>query len=67
MWFDKNELEAFPKAPPEGKPAEIKQTLAMAEAQFGANVQVREWSAENIVGMAFEVIILILRAFVFRR
>lgn len=66
MWFDKNELEAFPKAP-EGKPAEIKQTLAMAEAQFGTNVEGREWSAEGIVGIAFEVIFLILRAFVFRR
>ena len=66
MWFDKNELEAFPKAP-EAKPPEIKQTLAMAEAQFQANVEDRKLSAENIVGMAFEVIFLILRAFVFRR
>jgi hypothetical protein len=65
MWFDKNELEAFPKAP-EGKPAEIKQALAMAEAQFGANVEGRERSAENIIAMALEVIILIIRAFVFR-
>lgn len=66
MWFDKNELEAFPKAP-ESKPAEIKQALTMAEAQFQVNAEGRKLSAENIVGIAFEVIFLILRAVVFRR
>ena len=65
MWFDKSELEAFPKAP-EGKPAEVKRTLVMAEAQFGANVEGRELAAENIVATALEVIILIIRAFVLR-
>ena len=65
MWFDTNELDAFPKAP-EGKPAEIKRTLAMAEAQFEANVEGREWSAENVVAMALEIIIQIIRMVVLR-
>jgi hypothetical protein len=65
MWFDTNELEAFPKAP-KAKPAEVKRDLAMAEAQFEANVEDREWSAEDIIALAMQIIILIIRRFVLR-
>ena len=65
MWFDKNELDAFPKAP-RVKPAEVKRDLAMAEAQFEANMEDREWSAEGIIALAMQIIILIIRRFVLR-
>jgi Zn-finger nucleic acid-binding protein len=65
MWFDKNELEVFPKAP-KVQPAEMEQKLALAEVQFESNMEDHDKSAENIVTQVLEIIILIIRLFLFR-
>lgn len=65
MWFDTNELEAFPKAP-KVQPAEMERNLELAKVQFEANMVDRESPAENIVAKILEIIILIIRLLLFR-
>ncbi len=65
MWFDRNELEAFPRAP-KVQPAEMERNLALAEVQFEADLEDRKRAAENIVAQALEIIILIIRLLLFR-
>ncbi len=65
MWFDRNELEAFPKAP-DVRPAEVERNLELAKLQFEANLEDRERSPEDIVAQAMGIIILIIRLLLFR-
>jgi len=65
MWFDKNELEVFPKAP-KVKPAEMERKLALAEVQLEENMEDHDRSAEKIVAQVLEIIILIIRLLLFR-
>ena len=65
MWFDKNELEVFPKAP-KVQPAETEQKLSLAEVQFESNIEDLDRSPEDIVAQVLEIIILVIRLLLFR-
>lgn len=65
MWFDKNELALFPRAP-KAVPGEAEEKLALAKAQLEANIEDRERSAEDIVAQAVGIVLLIIRLLLLR-
>jgi hypothetical protein len=65
MWFDKNELALFPRAP-KSTPDEAEKKLAIAKVQLEANIEDRERSAEDIVAQAVGVVLLIIRLLLLR-
>lgn len=60
IWFDKDELEAFPKTKAETA-CDIAQQLALAQARFEAEPEGREGLVENICFAGFQIFRLVLR------
>jgi Zn-finger nucleic acid-binding protein len=62
MWFDKNELEAFPIAKKLAGP-NIDENLALAKIRLDAELENEQSSAENIIGQVMEILFIIMRLF----
>jgi Zn-finger nucleic acid-binding protein len=62
MWFDKNELEAFPRAKKLAGP-NIDEHLALAKIRLDAELENEQSSAENIIGQVMEILFIIMRLF----
>ena len=62
IWFDKDELDAFPKV--ERLPSQLMdENLAIAKIQLEAQVESEQSSAENIIAQGIDILIIILRFF----
>jgi Zn-finger nucleic acid-binding protein len=61
IWFDKDELEAFPKTTAE-VPSDIEQQLAAAKVDFDAELERHQGLAENICYAGIIILRLLLRS-----
>ena len=62
MWFDKNELEAFPRAEKLYSPV-MDENLALAKIGLEAELENEQGSAENIIAQCMDILFLIIRLF----
>ena len=62
MWFDKNELEAFPRAEKLRSP-DMDENLALAKIGLEAELESEQRSAENIIAQGMDILFLIIRLF----
>ena len=62
IWFDKNELEAFPRAEKLHRP-DMDENLALAKIGLEAELESEQSSAENIIAQGMEILFLIIRLF----
>jgi len=62
IWFDKNELEAFPRAEKLQRP-DMYENLAIAKIQLEAELENEQSSAENIIAQGMDILFLVLRLF----
>jgi hypothetical protein len=62
MWFDKNELEAFPRVQKLRSP-DMDENLALAKIGLEAELESEQSSAENIIVQGMDILFLILRLF----
>ena len=62
MWFDKDELEAFPRAKKLPSP-DMDENLALAKIGLEAELENEQSSAENIIAQVMDILFLILRLF----
>lgn len=62
MWFDKNELEAFPRVQKLHSP-DMDENLALAKIGLEAELESDRSSAENIIAHGMEILFLIIRLF----
>ena len=62
MWFDKNELEAFPRAEKLPSP-EMDENLAIAKIGLEAELESEQSPAENIIAQVMEKLFIIIRLF----
>jgi len=62
MWFDKNELEAFPRAEKLHSP-DMDENLALAKIGLEAEVESEQSSAENIIAQGMDILFIIIRLF----
>ena len=62
IWFDKNELEAFPKAEKLHRP-DMNENLALAKIGLEAELESEQRSAENIIAQGMEILYMIIRLF----
>ena len=62
IWFDKNELEAFPKAEKLHRP-DMNENLAIAKLGLEAELESEQSSAENIIAQGMDILFLIIRLF----
>ena len=62
MWFDKNELEAFPIAKKLRLP-NMDENLAIAKIGLEAELENEQSSAENIIAQGMDILFLIVRIF----
>jgi len=60
MWFDKNELEAFPRAEKLNRP-DMDENLALAKIGLEAELESEQSSAENIIATGMDILFLIIR------
>ena len=60
IWFDKNELEAFPMTQ-EVKSSGIEQSLALAKIQFAEGIENEQRSGGDYVTLAIDIVILVIR------
>ena len=62
MWFDKNELKAFPRAKKLASP-NIDENLALAKIRLDAELENEQGSAEIIIDLAIDILFLVIRLF----
>ena len=62
MWFDRNELEAFPRSKKLQTP-NMDENLAIAKIGLEAELENEQSSAENIIAQGMDILFLILRLF----
>lgn len=62
MWFDKNELEAFPRAEKLNR-LDMNENLALAKIELEAELEDEQRSAENIIGQVVDILFLVIRLF----
>lgn len=62
MWFDKNELEAFPRTEKLPSP-DMNENLAIAKIQLEAELESEQSSAENIIAQGMDILFLVIRLF----
>jgi Zn-finger nucleic acid-binding protein len=62
IWFDKDELDMFPKAEKLPGPV-MDENLAIAKIQLEAQVESEQSSAENIIAQGIDILFLIIRLF----
>lgn len=60
IWFDKDELDEFPKAEKMPGP-DMDENLAIAKIQLEAQAESEQSSAENIIAQGMDVIFLIIK------
>jgi len=60
MWFDKNELEAFPRAEKLPSP-DMNENLALAKIGLEAELESEQSSAENIIAQGMDILFIIIR------
>ena len=60
IWFDKNELEVFPKST-KVESSGIEQSLALAKMQFAEGIENEQRSGEDYVALAIDIVVLIIR------
>jgi len=60
MWFDKNELEAFPRAEKLNRP-DMDENFALAKIGLEAELESEQSSAENIIATGMDILFLIIR------
>jgi len=60
IWFDKNELEAFPKSTKIDSSV-IEQSFALAKMQFAQDLENEQRTAEKYIATAMDIIILVIR------
>ena len=59
MWFDKDELDAFPRVEKLPSPV-MDENLAIAKIQLEAQLESEQSSAENIIVQGMDVLFLIV-------
>jgi Zn-finger nucleic acid-binding protein len=59
IWFDKDELDAFPKAEKMPGP-DMDENLAIAKIQLEAQAEGEQRPAENIISLGMDVLFLII-------
>jgi len=62
MWFDKDELEAFPRVEKLHSP-NMDENLALAKIGLEAELESEQSSAENIIARGMDILFLIIRLF----
>ena len=62
IWFDKNELEAFPRAEKLNR-LDMNENLALAKIELEAELEDEQRSAENVIGRVVDILFLVLRLF----
>jgi len=62
IWFDKDELEAFPRAKKLPSP-DMDENLALAKIGLEAELESEQSSAENIIAQVMEILFIIIRLF----
>ena len=62
MWFDKHELEAFPRAEKLRRP-DMNENLALAKIGLEAELESEQSSAENIIAQGMDILFIIIRLF----
>ena len=62
MWFDKDELEAFPRVKKLHRP-NMDENLAIAKIGLEAELENEQSSAENVIAQGMDILFLILRLF----
>jgi Zn-finger nucleic acid-binding protein len=62
IWFDKDELDAFPKVEKLPK-SDMDENLAIAKIQFENQLESGQSSAENIIAQGIDILFLIIRLF----
>ncbi len=62
MWFDRNELEAFPRAEKLHRP-DMNENLALAKIGLEVELESEQSSAENIIAQGMDILFLIIRLF----
>ena len=62
MWFDRDELEAFPRAKKLPSP-DMDENLALAKIGLEAELESEESSTENILAQGMEILFVIIRLF----
>jgi len=62
IWFDKNELEAFPRVEKLPRP-EMNENLALAKIGLEAELESEQSSAENIIAQVMDILFIIIRLF----
>ena len=62
IWFDRDELEAFPKAERPSGPV-MDENLALAKIQLEAQLESEQNSAQNILANAIDILYLIINLF----
>jgi len=60
IWFDKDELEAFPRAKKLHSP-DMDENLALAKIGLEAELESEQRSAENIIAQGMDILFLIIR------
>jgi Zn-finger nucleic acid-binding protein len=63
MWFDRGELEVFPKSQKKEQPSQIDQRIAMAQIQLESQAQEEASKFAYYVDVGLTVIIALLRLF----
>ncbi len=62
MWFDRDELDAFPKVKKLHRP-DMDENLAIAKIGFEAQLESEQSSAENIIAQGMDILFLVIRLF----
>jgi len=62
IWFDRDELEAFPRAEKLYSP-DMNENLALAKIGLEAELENEQSSAENIIALGMDILFLIIRLF----
>jgi len=62
MWFDRDELEAFPRSKKLHSP-NMDENLALAKIGLEAELESEQSSAENIIAQGMDILFLIIRLF----
>ena len=62
IWFDKDELEAFPRAKKLRRP-DMDENLVIAKIGLEAELESEQRSAENIIAQGMDILFLIIRLF----
>ena len=62
MWFDKNELEAFPRAEKLSR-QDMNENLALAKIGLEEELENEQSSAGNIISMGMDILFLVIRLF----